>query len=204
MDDIKLICFDLDDTLTHENSWEKLNVAFGITPEEDYAMYLQFKNGEISYTEWTQRLAKLYVERGIAMKTVAEQTFHSIEIMVGVEDVMADLRVKGYELALLSGSFNTLAKDVAERLGIKRYYGCAQLQFDEGGEVTGLMTHDDEEATKLQKLQVWCDELGIAITPGRLYRRWRERRGDVCRYRSRHHLPRLTNQRPSVASSCES
>lgn len=164
MTDIKLICFDLDDTLTHENSWEKLNIAFGLTPEEDYAMYLQFKEGEISYQVWTAQLRNAYRERGIAHKTIAETVFRSIEIDPAAYTLIADLRIKGYELAVLSGSFDTFASEVAQALEIHRSYGCAQLQFDEQGSVIDLITHEDEETAKLTKLQEWCDELSIDIT----------------------------------------
>ena len=49
---IKLVCFDLDNTLIAANSWERLNLALGITAEEDTAMYKQFKAGSLSYTDW--------------------------------------------------------------------------------------------------------------------------------------------------------
>ena len=164
MTDIKLVCFDLDDTLTTENSWAKLNVAFGITPEEDYAMYRQFVDGEISYLEWTEKLATLYRERGVATEAVALKAFHSIELVAGASELMRNLRSKGYELAVLSASFNHLATDVAGRLGINLVYGCAQLECGGNGKVTNLFTHDDEEGAKVQKLHEWCDELSIDIT----------------------------------------
>jgi hypothetical protein len=39
---LKLICFDLNKTLIKENTWYNLNLALGMTPEEDQAMLTQY------------------------------------------------------------------------------------------------------------------------------------------------------------------
>jgi len=46
-----IIFFDIDNTLTEDNIWERLNTAAGITPEEDSALYKKFSAGELSYQE---------------------------------------------------------------------------------------------------------------------------------------------------------
>lgn len=43
MQKIKLIIFDLDETLISTNSWLKLNTALSISEQEDYTMY-KFEN----------------------------------------------------------------------------------------------------------------------------------------------------------------
>lgn len=53
-----VIFFDIDNTLTEDNSWERLNLAAGMTAEEDYELYRQFHSGDITYTEWTDELQR--------------------------------------------------------------------------------------------------------------------------------------------------
>ena len=47
----KLIVFDLNHTLIRDNSWRNLNLAMGITPEEDAALMARAARGEITDAE---------------------------------------------------------------------------------------------------------------------------------------------------------
>ena len=39
MNEVQLICFDLDDTLIQQNSWKQLNRSLDVTHEEDQYLY---------------------------------------------------------------------------------------------------------------------------------------------------------------------
>ena len=47
----KLIVFDLNHTLIRDNSWRNLNLAMGITPEEDAVLMARAAQGEITDAE---------------------------------------------------------------------------------------------------------------------------------------------------------
>jgi len=78
---IKLVCFDMDDTLLHQKSWYKLNLAFGVTPQEDNDMCEAYKNGTPLYEDWMRKLTEMYRARGTATKenalrALSNYTFH--------------------------------------------------------------------------------------------------------------------------------
>lgn len=47
MNNVKLIVFDLNKTLIKENSWFDLNLALGMTPEEDRYLMELYQSGKI-------------------------------------------------------------------------------------------------------------------------------------------------------------
>ena len=73
MTDIKLVCFDLNKTLIEENTWLKLNLAMGVTKEEDEMLLRQYETGVISYLEWQRTLLKIYKKRGdLSLENITE------------------------------------------------------------------------------------------------------------------------------------
>ena len=60
----KLIVFDLNHTLIRDNSWRNLNLAMGITPEEDAALMARAAQGEITDAEGQAWLLQRYRQRG--------------------------------------------------------------------------------------------------------------------------------------------
>ena len=54
------VCFDLNKTLIHENSWLNLNLALGVTQEEDDELMQQYESGATSYEAANKRLLAIY------------------------------------------------------------------------------------------------------------------------------------------------
>lgn len=161
--EIDLICFDMDDTLITQNSWYKLNLALGVTHEEDVEMYTAYESGTLSYTDWTHALLALYRKHGKASKSFLEQFFMDYELTDGASDVVHTLKEKGYELALVSGSFDSLVGHVADEFGIVHRTGSTTFVFDEQDQLIDIKTHGDEGQAKLRHLQRICAEVNIPI-----------------------------------------
>jgi phosphoserine phosphatase len=161
---IKLICFDFDDTLTKENSWYSLNTAMGIFPEEDYAMYVEYKHGHVTYTEWTHKIETLYRNRGLATKDRITKVLQRFELRHDAKGVISKLQEKGYEVVIISGSFDITIKKAAEILTIKTWRAGTKINFDSKNNFLNFTSHDGEAETKLLQLKEICSEKGIAIT----------------------------------------
>jgi len=56
----KLFVFDMDDTLITNNKWFDLNLFLGVSEADDYRLYCEFKENQITYKEWMEQLATLY------------------------------------------------------------------------------------------------------------------------------------------------
>lgn len=163
MNDIKLVCFDLDGTLIAENSWYKLNTALGVTPEEDRAMYDQYSKGELSYEAWVRALAEIYRKHGKAKRDLIESVLAQYVLVDGAKDLVEYLKGKGYAVALISGSFNILLDNVAKELGIEHSIANTKLVFGADDMLMDIESSGEERLAKVEHLKRICQDLGIDV-----------------------------------------
>jgi phosphoserine phosphatase len=163
MNDIKLVCFDMDDTLINQNSWYKLNLALGVTPEEDKEMYAAYGSGSLSYSDWTESLISLYKQRGLATKTNITQALISYVFKEGAIELVNYLHHKGYEVVIISGSFDLLVSHVANALGVVHYKANTEFVLNSDDYLETLRSEGDEVHAKLRHLKGFCKELGIPL-----------------------------------------
>lgn len=159
--DIKLICFDLNETLIEENTWLNLNLAMGVTPEEDEEILRDFQTGVTTYEEGQNRLEEIYRTRGKANKDTVTKVAERYSFYDGAEEIVKYLKDKGYELALVSGSVDVLAKKVAQVLGIPRSAANNKFVFDENGKFLHIDALHEDADFKIEVVQEYCDELRI-------------------------------------------
>ena len=164
----KLIVFDLNKTLIKENSWYDLNLALGITPEEDEKMLNQYLSSELSYADWMKKLLDLYKQRGqdTSLQNIS-RILHNYKYMESAPDIILYLKEKGYKIALISGAMDILVEHVAKDLGLEPSMAVANnaLIFSEGGaELIDIKTLDDDPKAKLDMLMRFCYNLKIDPT----------------------------------------
>jgi phosphoserine phosphatase len=135
-----LIGFDLDKTLIRSASWYRLNLAMGMTPEEDEALYRRGpeKDGELTYSEWMNELAARYRKYGKANKEAVEDILLDYTMLDGAKEAVAKLHGEGYILAIVTGGFETVAQDVARKLGIEIVHANVKLEFAAEGAFQGI------------------------------------------------------------------
>ncbi len=163
MQTTKLVCFDMDDTLIKQNSWYKLNVSLGVTPEEDKKMYEAYSKGELRYEDWLRQLVGLYKRHGKANKSNIIAVLEDYEFAEGAEDLVSHLKEQGYEIVIISGSFDFLVANVAEALGVSFKKGNTSFIFDDKDELVEVISLGDELHAKLEHLKTFCNQLGIGI-----------------------------------------
>lgn len=161
--DISLVGLDLDGTLIKENSWETLNVALGITPEEDKALFRAYATNELSYDAWMKELSRLYRVHGRANQETIADALSSYTYQPYAKEMVAYLKKEGYILALITGSFDVLAQSIAQELDIPHAHGCATFVFNEKGEFEELESEGDEARAKLLFLESLAKELSIPL-----------------------------------------
>ncbi len=161
---IKLVCFDLDDTLLLQNSWVKLNIGLGVTEKEDQYYYEQYHKGAITYAEWQQTLLELYTRNGPVSRVSIDAILQAYELHPDAGNVIARLQERDYQLALASGSFSILVTAVAERLGIEDSFGATSFVFDGDDHLQTITNYGDEATAKLQYLERLAERSGVALT----------------------------------------
>ena len=153
----------MDDTLITQNSWYKLNLALGITADEDKEMYDAFVKGDLQYTDWTTKLVTLYKERGLASKANISKVLGEYTFNQGAVELVQNLQQKGYKIIILSGSFDILVSQVASDLGVADYKASTKLVFNDDNYLQELISEGDEQYAKLKNLESFCKESGVSI-----------------------------------------
>ncbi len=161
---IKLICFDLDNTLTQGFSWERLNLAMGVKLEEDQLMVNWHKEGVLPYTQWVKILETFYKIRGTATVSNIDKALSRYEYLPGATETIANLQQKGYEVALISGSMDIYLDKIARDLGINHAQANNMFVFDSNDMLKSIVTFGEEGLSKLHHLESFCRKLGIQIT----------------------------------------
>lgn len=153
MNNITLICFDIDDTLIRGNSWRDLHGALGMTPEENKRMYEAYQSGSMTYDEWLAQILVIYKKNGLASKSFIQSTLQHFELVPGARDIVTYLRDAGYTVAIISGSFDILTNAVADALHVDVRKGNTSLIFDADEMLQDLRSYGDETHAKLLHLQ---------------------------------------------------
>lgn len=159
----RLVIFDLNKTLITGGSWYDLNMAMGITPEEDELLYRigPEKEGALGYHEWILILKRLIIARGRATRKAIEKSLLSYQFAEGAQDVIDGLQARGFKVAIISGGFNTVVDDVSHKLGIEHGYNNTYLVYDQQDYLEDILTTWDEDRYKPLLVQSVCRRFGI-------------------------------------------
>lgn len=163
MEDIKLVCFDMDDTLVQQNSWYTLNIGLGVTTLQDREMYEAYGAGTLNYTDWLKKLFSIYQMNGANQESI-EKILSEYVLADGARELVSYLKDKGYELAIISGSIDTLVDAVANELQIGLRKGNTHFSYDDSGNLCDIQSEGEEVHAKLRHLSAFCNQLGIKLT----------------------------------------
>ncbi len=152
----KLICFDLDGTLTPFSTWEAFNASLGITPEQDQALFTKYKEENLTYHAWMIELMRLYKENGVVTKADIEKAADDVALRPDAEAAVAAAKEKGYHVIILSGAVDIMAKNLAARVGIGEWFAVNKAVFNENNELIDIETGGDERDAKLLLLKEFC------------------------------------------------
>lgn len=149
----RLIAFDLNKTLINENSWYDLNVAMGVTPEEDAELMRMAAAGEITDAEGQRRLLAMYRERGDVSRRNIERILGAYTYMAYAQETVQSLQSRGYEIAIISGAMDVLVRMVAEDLGVTVWRASNVCHFDANQQLVRIDAPISDENDKLRQLQ---------------------------------------------------
>ena len=150
---MKFICFDLDGTVTREQSWLKLNMSLGMTQQRDEELFLSYNSNKITYEQWQEAIVASYVRTDISHENLVVEAFANPKLLPEARRVIDELKDKGYVVVLISGSFDYYVQRVADILGVHDYRACSKLVYDNEGYVTAVIHSGDEHTAKLTYLE---------------------------------------------------
>lgn len=159
----KLLCFDLDGTLTATSSWEAFNTLLGISPEEDKRLFDLYISGQHSYKNWLVELMNLYNQNDKVTRAQIEEMANNLALREDAQPLIAEARQKEYEIIIVSGSVDVITEVCAQKLGIKKYFSTNKALFNNDRELTDIESMGDERDAKLLLLKEFCLENGFDI-----------------------------------------
>jgi HAD phosphoserine phosphatase-like hydrolase, family IB len=160
----KLIVFDLNHTLIRDNSWRNLNLAMGITPEEDAALIARAAQGEITDAEGQAWLLQRYQQRGDCHREAVQRVLSQYTYMPHAQMVVAALQARGYRVAINSGAMDILVSMVAEQLGVVLWRESNHFIFDNHDMLCRIDAPDNDAAAKLQQLRELAAEQQVSLS----------------------------------------
>ncbi len=164
MEKPKLIIFDLNKTLIHENSWQLLNAAMGLTTAEDDMLVSWGNEGIISDAQGQAIICALYRKRAQPTRENILNVLKSYTYLDYAQSTIQSLTDKGYKLALLSGSMDILVEHIANELGIGLWACNNYFNFDGAGMLQTIRTIDNDDSYKAGQLESMCKKLDIKPT----------------------------------------
>ena len=130
----KLVAFDMDGTLLLGTpSWEMLHEHFG-TLESARQAHLDYSSHKITYPEFMRRDLAAW-PRPLRRSELIE-VLGTYRMRPEAPAVVDDLKVLGYDVAVVSSGLDLLVKPVAKRLGITHFLA-NKLGFDSAGVFNG-------------------------------------------------------------------
>tara|TARA_B100000745_G_C20117337_1_gene382521 strand:+ start:500 stop:1135 length:636 start_codon:yes stop_codon:yes gene_type:complete len=159
----KIVCLDIDGTLSQQNSWERLNVALGMKPEQDYALFQAYVDGELAYDAWMEQLVMSYTRGEESHQEIVTRLSADTHLVAGAREIVDAVKAAGYGVLLLSGTFDSFVDRVAEELGVADYQACTRIVFDAQGYIQQFDHSGDEHQAKLRLLTEYLAERGLQL-----------------------------------------
>ncbi|WP_455645015.1 phosphoserine phosphatase SerB [Methanosphaera sp.] len=154
---IKLVVFDLDNVLIDTETIDEIAKIKGIENEIS-DITLQAMQGKIPFEESIrQRVKKL---EGISTEEI-DEALKDIPLNKGAVETASELKKQGYEIAIITGSFDVMAERIKEEIGAD-YVFCNILEVENGklnGEVSGPLVTQN----KVDVLRQLVDDIGITL-----------------------------------------
>lgn len=134
----RIICFDIDGTLTEGNSWLLLTQCLGCSIPKHTQLYEDTISGKVTFGAGERELVGMWRNSGQANKDRVTQIYESAKIRPGVRKLFDFLRDKGFLIYLVSGSSKLFTESIAKRLQPTGFYADAEIVFDSDGIISQI------------------------------------------------------------------
>ncbi len=154
---IKLVVFDLDNVIIDGEAIDEIGKLANV--EEDIAAITEkAMQGEIDFE--TSIKDRVQLLEGTSIEEI-QKVASELPLMPGAEDTINGLKEKDIDVAIISGSFDVVADEIKEKLGVDAVYTNSFTVED--GKLTGEVTGPLVSGTKLDVLKDHVEEAGIAL-----------------------------------------
>lgn len=143
-----MVFFDMDGVLVDVSNYEEIGEKVAVSTwhvvfdalgiiDEHQRLKAKFKAGEFpSYMEWTDEACRVLQRQDLTKETFLN-IIRSQSFIAGATETIRTLKERGYQTAVITGSFNVLAERVQSEMGIDDVVAHCNLEFDDEGKLNG-------------------------------------------------------------------
>lgn len=161
MTKITTVIFDVDGTLTPQNSWTALTEALGSSASRHMKIYWQYSEGLLDDVSAKGQLLQLWGRTGRPTREALSDILRALPIRPEAHHIIQWLKDHNYNICLISGSMDLYVQLVAEMLGVPSYFANTKLFFNNRGELIDFDYFRDQSAKKVEQLNAYCNEHNI-------------------------------------------
>jgi phosphoserine phosphatase len=161
MKKFKAVVFDVDGTLTEDNSWYAFTRSLGASEAEHMAIYEGQRAGEIGLDEAKIKLLDLWLATDKTSKRHIEEVFENMAVRDDALPLVQWLQENDYFICLITGSSKIYARIIAKKLGVDEYYANADLYFDDDGMLENFHYDADQTKVKIEHLAEFCEKHNV-------------------------------------------
>ena len=154
---IKLVVFDLDNVIIDGEGIDEIGKLVNIE-DQIAAITEQAMQGDIDFeTSIKKRVGLLKGASTEDIKTLANE----MPLMKGAEEAISSLKENGFDVAIISGSFDIIADTIKEKLNVDNVF--TNSLVEENGILTGEVTGPLVSGSKLDVLSEFIDKVGYSL-----------------------------------------
>ena len=154
---IKLVVFDLDNVIIDGEAIDEIGKLANV--EEDIAAITEkAMQGEIDFE--TSIKDRVQLLEGTSIEEI-QKVASELPLMPGAEKTINDLKENDVDVAIISGSFDVVADEIKDKLGVETVYTNSFTVED--GKLTGEVTGPLVSGSKLDVLKDHVENAGIAL-----------------------------------------
>ncbi|MCQ2962195.1 MAG: phosphoserine phosphatase SerB [archaeon] len=154
---IKLVVFDLDNVIIDGEGIDEIGKLVNIE-DQIAAITEQAMQGDIDFETSIKRRVELLKGASTEdIKTLANE----MPLMKGAEETISTLKENGFDVVIISGSFDIIADTIKEKLNVDNVF--TNSLVEENGILTGEVTGPLVSGSKLDVLSEFIDEAGYSL-----------------------------------------
>lgn len=154
---IKLVVFDLDNVIIDGEAIDEIGKLAGVQ-EEIAEITERAMQGDLDFETSIKERVKLL--KGVSTADV-EKIGSEMKLMDGAEEAITELKNKGYSVGVISGSFDSIAEPLKDKLGLDFIF--ANTLTEEEGNLTGDVEGPLVTGTKYDVLCKYVEAEGIEL-----------------------------------------
>ena len=160
---LEAVAFDIDGTLTEDNSWFNFTNELGGSEAEHITVYEALGLGTMELSEAKEQLVAMWAKQGKAYKHTITDIYEKLPLRTDAYPLFDWIISKEIPVCLITGATKQYAASVAAKLGIEEYYASSELIFDDQDKLIDFDYEVDQTKAKELHFAEFCARHSVSV-----------------------------------------